>query len=132
MTTAKVKAKQLKAKQMAATQAHRKQRLFSKVHEARELLKAEALDIYEGYKRMIVLAIAHKDFETADKAYRFLIEHIPAEDGVRMIDISVDKPVQVEGQKGPQIQIGIALGGLPSSPKLIETAPIDAQTIEIE
>jgi hypothetical protein len=101
----------------------RRERLFSKVKEARELLKQEAENILRMYMETIKMAVAAGDFESALKAQQWLIDHMPNEEAVRMIDISVDKPVLTEGPKGPQIQIGIALGGM-NMPKQIESSPV--------
>jgi hypothetical protein len=84
---------------------------FPKVKEAREALRGRAIEILESYIAVIAEARAAGDFETATKSLQWLIEHMPEEDGGRMVDISVDKPKQIEASKGPSIQIGIALGG---------------------
>lgn len=111
------------------TQLHRKERLFSKVKEARELLKQEAESILRGYMTTIQLAVAAGDFESALKAQQWLIDHLPAEDGQRLLDISVDKVAQVEGPKGPQIQISVALGGLPKPQPQLQEPAIDITPI---
>lgn len=99
-------------------QVHRRNHLFSKVKEARELLKAEAENILKMYMQVIQEARAKGDLETAQKALQWLIEHLPEDEGVRMVDISVDKPKEIEGNLGPSIQIGIALGGMNAPPPL--------------
>lgn len=107
---------------------------FSRVKEAREVLKNKAADILEMQIAIIQLAIAKGDFETAAKANQFLLEHMPEEDGERMIEISVDKPKQVEKGSGPHIQIGFALGGIPASQGALPEAPvtIDVTPTEVE
>lgn len=101
---------------------------FPKVKEAREALKAKALEIYEMQMRIIQEAIAAGDYETAAKANQFLMEHLPDEDGVKVLDISIDKPKEVSEKSGPTIQIGFALGGM-SQPTALPPA-IDAETVE--
>ena len=53
------------------------------------------------------------DYETAAKQLQWLLEHMPSDEGVKVIDQSVDKKVIAEGPKntGPMIQIGIQMGG---------------------
>jgi hypothetical protein len=109
----------------------RRERLFSKVKEARELLKQEAETILRSYMQTIQMAVAAGQYEAALKAQQWLIEHFPEDEGVKMIDISVDRPKQVEGQSGPAIQIGIALGGM-VQPKRLEVPTIEAEVIQNE
>lgn len=106
-------------------QAHRKEHLFSKVKEARELLKQEAETILRGYMTTIQMAVAAGDFEAALKAQQWLIDHLPGDEGVRLLDVSVDKVVQSDGPKGPQIQISVALGGLSKPQSQIQDTVID-------
>lgn len=86
---------------------------FSKVKEAREVLKERAREILDNYLATIQDARLAGDFETASKGFQWLMEHMPEEEGSRMVDISIDKPKQVEGSKaGPIVQIGFKLGGM--------------------
>lgn len=86
---------------------------FPKVREAREALRARAVELLEKYIKIIDQAAAAGDFETADKALRFLLDHIPAEEGERVLDPSVDKPTEGRSMGGgPQVQIGLVIGGL--------------------
>jgi hypothetical protein len=84
---------------------------FSRVREAREAIAAKALELFEGYMKMIKKAEDADQFEVASKGYQFLIEHMPKdEEGRTLIDPSIDKgPTGKVGPVGPQIQIGIAL-----------------------
>ena len=85
---------------------------FSTVKKAREALKGKAEDILQRYFKMIDMAVAAEDFETANKAFQFLIEHMPKEDGESIITESAAKPRQVEsGHTGPVINIGVKVGG---------------------
>lgn len=101
---------------------------FPKVKEAREALKAKALEIYEMQVRIIDMALAAQEFEVAAKANQFLLEHMPTEDGIRLLEGSVDKTASDSGPKGPTIQIGIALGSqkvheLPPATTVIDVTP---------
>jgi hypothetical protein len=53
------------------------------------------------------------------------MEHMPEEDGQRLLEISVDKPKQVEQKTGPSIQIGFQLGGVAPQPALPDASIID-------
>lgn len=103
-----------------------KRNYFSKVPEAREALRAEALKILERFQSVLLSAEANGDFESAIKGYQWLIEHLPAhEDGTRMVDQSIDKPKQVEGYQGPAVQIGFNLSGI-SEPKELPAVTVEA------
>lgn len=101
------------------------------VRKAREKLAAEADTIIEEFRAMIRMAAAQGEYEAALKAQQWLVDHIPNEDGQRVIDGTTDK-VQVEaGPKGPLIQIGIIQGGiskkeLPAVPDII----VEAETLD--
>lgn len=101
---------------------------FPKVREAREALKAKALELHELYMTIIQKAILDHDFETAMKATQWLMEHMPSDDGAQMLDISVDKPKQVEQRTGPSVNIGFALGGIPKS---LPTVTIDVEPVAV-
>lgn len=97
--------------------------IFPRVKEAREALKAKALEIFEFQMRIAKEALEARDFEEANKAIQFLIEHMPKDDdGVTMIDTSVDQKKVSEGPKGPAIQIGIALA--PQKPKELPSVSV--------
>lgn len=102
-------------------------RYFSRVKEARAVLKEKAKDILDMQIQIIQLAIAKGDFETAAKANQFLLTHMTDDDGQHLLDMDVDKPKQVEQHSGPQISIGFALGGIPQSqqalPAVIDITP---------
>lgn len=98
-----------------------KRLFFPKVKEAREALRERALDLLNKYETIIDLAIAKGDFEVAGEHVQWLLEHMPAEDGDRLIDPSAATVKEVaSGPVGPSIQIGIAL----TSPKPKELAPV--------
>ena len=98
----------------------------SSVKKAREALKGKALEHYEKLVKIIDMAAAAGDFETAGKYAWMLIEHMPKEDGEAVIDESAAKPKQLErGASGPIIQIGFKLGG-------IEAKQLEPTTIDIE
>lgn len=107
-----------------------KRELFTKVKFAREKLKAQAEELLDEYIDTIRKARAAGQYEAALDATKWLLEHMPAEDGERMIDVSVDKPTQVAVQAGPSISIGFALGGVPQ-PKQIEAPAIDVKVTKV-
>lgn len=85
--------------------------MFPKVAEAKEALKGRALAMAEKYEQAIDAAMKKGEFEVAIKAMQWFLEHVPAQDGIRVIDPSIDKaPAPDKGPKGPRIQIGIKLG----------------------
>lgn len=108
---------------------------FSSVRKAREALKAHAEEIYNNYRTLAAQAAAAGDWDTAEKINRFLIEHMPAEDGERMIDGGIDKPTpQVTGgYSGPTVHIGIALGGIktPELPAAKDVTPVTVEELPI-
>lgn len=91
-----------------------KKQFFSSIQEAREIIRAGAVEYITMQKKIIEEALKAGDYETAAKANQWLIEHAPADsDGARIIDQSVDKPKESDSKPtGPQINIGFALGGL--------------------
>lgn len=97
---------------------------FPRVKEAREALKEKALQLFQTQLLIIEAALNAGDFETAANANQWLIDHTPDEDGTRMIDISVDKPKQVE-RALPSIQIGFQLGGMSQPKQLPEVSVVD-------
>lgn len=102
---------------------------FPKVREARELLRQRAQEIIELYLQNAQDARDANDFETAEKSLRYLIEHMPrGDDGETLVDISVDKPKESDGPKGPIVQIGFALGGVERS--LPPANVIDAEKVK--
>ena len=100
-------------------------KFFSKVTQAREALKERAIEILESYMALALEAKEKGDFETSAKILWNLMEHMPNEEGTTLIDQSAAKPKQIEGSTGPQIQIGIAMGGLPKYKELPEAQIID-------
>lgn len=83
---------------------------LSKVKRVRDIIRAEAEDIYRDYRAALKLAVAAGQYEAALKGYAWLVGHAPAdEEGVRMVDGDVDKQVGEKGRTGPLIQIGIAV-----------------------
>ena len=90
--------------------------VFPRAREAREALKDKALVIFDLYIRLIENAMQAQDYETAEKALRFLQEHMPKDDdGTTMLDSSVDKKENKSSLPvGPNINIGFAIGGLRS------------------
>lgn len=104
---------------------------FPAVKEAREALKEKALEHYDLQLKLIMEAVNRGDIESALKANQWLLEHMPSEDGVRLIDPSAAKPKEIEStHKGPAIQIGIQLGGINAPKSLPPVSVIDVDTDE--
>jgi hypothetical protein len=104
------------------------------VRHAREKLAAESEEIVERFKTAIGMAIAAGEYEAGLKAFQWLIEHLPAKDGQKILDPGIDKQQVESGPRGPLIQIGIVQGGiakkaLPSAPELPATAGPDPVTV---
>jgi hypothetical protein len=92
---------------------------------------ARAEEILNKYQKLIDQAAAAGDYETALRHMQHLIDHMPTDEGTRLVDMSIDKAAQIEsGPKGPVINIvGIKLGGvegnkqLPSAVEVIDVKP---------
>ena len=97
---------------------------FSSVKKARLALQEKAQEVLQKYMDAIDMAAASGKYEEALKAYQWLLDHVPAEDGARIFDSSSDK-VQVgdSGPKGPVINIGFALGNKAPT-KIIEASKV--------
>jgi len=102
---------------------------FSMVRKARQALKDKSFDTYEKLIKIIDMAAAAGDFETAAKYTWMLIEHTPKDEGETVIDSSAAKaPTQLDsGPRGPIIQIGVKVGGVNDQPKLPEAIVIDVK-----
>jgi hypothetical protein len=100
---------------------------FSSVKEARDALRAKAMELIDGYMDLITEARAAQELEVAAEGYQFLLKHLPKdEQGITLLDTAVDKvSKEAVGPKGPTIQIGIALGGI--KPKELAPAVIDVE-----
>lgn len=106
---------------------------FPRVREAREALRAKAMEIYETQMRIVAEALAAQEYEVAAKANQFLMAHLPPDsDGTRLIDADIDAPGRPgRDAMGPSIQIGFQLGGMTAPPKALPTV-IELPTIEID
>lgn len=105
---------------------------FSSVKRAREALKERSYEIFEAYMGLASQAAAKGDFETAETILWKLLDHGPTdEDGIRLLTASASKPVSTkdQGQIGPAIQIGIALGGIGTPKELPSATVIDVSPI---
>lgn len=109
-------------------------RHFSSVKRAREALKAKAEAVLEKYMAAIDMAAASGKYEEALKAYQWLLDHVPAEDGERIFDGSSDKVQVIDNTpRGPLVQlVGITLGGVGHKKALPEATIIDIETTEHE
>ena len=99
---------------------------FSSVRRARELLREKSIEIYEKYEKLAAMAASNGDFETAEKIYRYLLDHTTDEDGTSLLSPGVDvkaKQLTESAPKGPSITIGVAIGGL-GQKSLPEAAPV--------
>lgn len=104
--------------------------LFGRVTSARELFLDKAKGWVEEYDKVIIAALEDGNHEVAAKAIQWGLSHMPAEEGVTVLDADIDIPKQVEAGSGPRIQIGIALGGLSPMKALPEAPAIDAEVKE--
>lgn len=102
---------------------------FPRVREARQALLAEALNLIEIKKQIILDAMAAGEFEVADNAVNWLLSHMPSVDGMTAVSQDIDAHKQIEGPKGTQINIGFAIGGV-TKPKELAPTTIDINPIE--
>ena len=101
---------------------------FPSVKKAREALKARAHETYEKLLKIIDMAAAAVDFETAGKYAWMLLEHTPKDEGETVMDESAAKPKLTErGLGGPIIQIGVKVGGVREQESLPEAIIIDVK-----
>lgn len=99
---------------------------FSRVREAREVLKAKAEEIVGLQIEIVKRGLETGKLDVAASANQWLLEHMPEEDGVKVIDVSIDKPRQVEGHAAPSISIGFAIGGMkPLEPKALPAPKVE-------
>lgn len=91
---------------------------------------ARAEEILNKYQKLIDQTAAAGDYETALRHMQHLIDHMPTDEGTRLIDMSIDKAQQAEsGPRGPLIQIvGIKLGGVEGNKAL----PPAVEVIDVE
>ena len=85
---------------------------FRKVRQAREALREKAQEILEEYLATIREAREAGDYEVAAESLRWLMEHMPEDEGERMVDASIDKPKQGVVGGGINFQVGFVLGGI--------------------
>ena len=104
---------------------------FSKVLAAREALQRRAEKWAEDYDKLIEIAKKKGEVEAGTKAIQWAYEHMPADNGVTVIDQSIDKVRVSEGSSGPTIKIGFALGGLTPS-KQLPPAPTVVEVIDAD
>lgn len=102
---------------------------FPKVQEARDALQERALEIQEAYYALAAEAKAAGKFEVAEAVLWKLMDHMPKVDGKGIIDSPASKPKEVTGPIGPQIAIGIQLGGMTKEPKQIEAPVVEGSVV---
>lgn len=107
---------------------------FSSVKKAREALRAKAEEVLHKYMAAIDMAAASGKYEEALKAYQWLLDHVPAEDGARIFDGSSDKVQVVDTvPRGPLVQfVGITLGGVGHKKELPESPVVTVIDVEGE
>lgn len=103
---------------------------FARVGHARDLLRERAVEILEQYLKVVKAAEEAGDFEVATKSLQWLMEHMPDDNGQRVLNKSVDKEESVEHKAGPSVRIGIQLGGLTHQPKSLPE-PLPVVTSEV-
>lgn len=113
-----------------------KPKAFSTLKLARELLRQRATEFIDKYMQIVEEARVAGDYESAYRALQWLIDHVPADaDGERMVERSTDKDPSGggnEGSGGPQISVGIMLGGLtPQVKQLPEAKVINVERIKV-
>ena len=104
---------------------------FSRVQEAREVIKSKAAKWADLYDKTIEAALKRGEVEVAGKLIQWALEHMPNEDGVGAVDAGVDRPRATDPNSGPVIKIGLALGGLGTSQPALPPAPT-VEVIEIQ
>jgi hypothetical protein len=106
---------------------------FSKAKVAREALKSQTLALVMLHLKGIKRALKEGKYQEAFAAIEWALEHAPADDGVTVIDASIDKTKALPaGPSGPLVQIGFQLGGIKPSQPLIGPAPQPAVALEGE
>ncbi len=98
-----------------------KKEYFPKVRQAREALRERALEILTTYIDTIKLAQEAGDYDVATKSLQWLMEHMPAEDKDRMLDVSIDKQAVSDKKDVPHITVGFQIGGVES--EIIDVTP---------
>jgi len=95
---------------------------------------ARAEEILNKYQRLIDQAAAAGDYETALRHMQHLIDHMPTDEGTRLVDMSIDKAAQAEtGPRGPTIQIvGINMGGVGNAPKQLPSPAVEVIDVKPE
>lgn len=95
-------------------------RAFSRLAAVRELLQEHAMELYEEYRSLAKEAVAQGKPDIAEKIIWNLIDTMPKEDGMGMVDSPASKPPKelTSGPTTPSIQIGVILGG--SQPRQLE------------
>ena len=101
-----------------------------RVREAREAMRAAATEFVELYKENAKAAMLAGDHDVTRQSVEWFLEHMPPDDeGMRVIEQSIDKPKTSEAKAGPSISIGFAIGGLGVQKAL---PPLPEPTIEVK
>lgn len=113
----------------------RKLRHFSKVREARDAIRDEAVNLLTIYKKNVEAALQAGDYKTVQDSIEWLFLHMPPdEDGNKVVDQDLDKPKADSGKSGPTINLGFAIGGLGVQKELLppKEAPEAIQIEEVD
>lgn len=106
--------------------AQEKPREFASLRKVRERMQSradEALDIFFNNLRNAGIA---QDYDVVQKGIEWYFAHIGKDtEGETVISQSIDAVKQVEGQKGPIIQVGVAIGGVTKQKELPAAEVID-------
>lgn len=105
---------------------------FRTVKEAREALQDRAKELLDRYLQVVMEAHAAGNHELAIKSLQYLMERMPSDDGLTMLDGSVDRQKVIEAPKqaGPSIKIGIALGGVGQPQKQLPSVTVVEDDID--
>jgi hypothetical protein len=114
-------------------------RAFSRLAAVREFLQDQAQDLIDEYRNLAREAVAQGKPDVAEKVLWNLIDSMPKEDGVGLVDSPSSKPPKelTSGPTTPSIQIGVILGGhhqqqqLPPHQEVIDVTPRKGEYEEI-
>jgi hypothetical protein len=100
---------------------------FSRLEAVREFLKDQAKDLVIAYRTLAMEAITQGKPEVAEKILWNLIDSMPKENGVGIVDAPASKPPKEvsSGSSAPAIQIGVMLGGMTKEPLQLPSTTVE-------